>query len=57
MLTDYRTDLTHNADAFEQQENEVTAMDEPETDDPEVNEAPLFQGLGQLSLRYCLILK
>ena len=46
-LTDYRTDLTRNPDAFAQQENdEVSAMMEPETDDPEENEAPLFQELG-----------
>ena len=42
MLTDYRTDLTHNP--------EVTAMMEPDTDDPEENKAPLFQGLGLLSI-------
>ena len=40
VLTDYRTDITHNPDAFTQHENdEATAMMEPETDDPEENEA------------------
>ena len=29
-----------------QENDEVTAMMEPERDDPEENEAPLFQGLG-----------
>ena len=49
-ITDYRTDLTRNTDAFTQQGNDESAMIEPEIDDPGENEALLFQELGQLSI-------
>ena len=47
-LTDYRTDLTRNPDSFSQQENdEVSNMLDPETEQPEEEEVPLFEDLGQ----------
>ena len=50
-LTDYRTDLTRSPDAYAQQVyDEVSATLEHKTDGPEENEAPLFLGLGQLSI-------
>ena len=53
-LTEYRTDLIHNPNAFSQQENnEITAMMEPETEE---NEAPLFQGLWKLSINLSMLI-
>ena len=46
-LADFHTDLTRNPDAFAQQENdEVSDMLESDTEDPDENEAPLFEDLG-----------